>query len=148
MEIQGTKGKFRRFALGSKGRKVPSATTAPTASQTSQVVKNDYNDRQRVQIKYEEAANELKQAIKIRQGHWGSFDFEELSGEPEGFNDSQFKEKINAVLNSHETSIKDRKGWSKFTYAVECAFTAFSPFAKNFLRVAKDAQSVMPLNSV
>ena len=134
-----------------KGRETPSPTTTATSSQgnqTSQVVNNDYNDRQRAQIRYKEAADQLKEAIKIRKGPWGSFDFEELSGEPEGFDDSQFKNKINAILISRETSIKDRKGWSKFTYAVECVFTAFSPFAKNFLMVAKNAQSVMPFSPV
>ena len=79
---------------------------------------------------------------------WGSFDFEELSNEPEGFDDLQFKNKINAVFVSRETSIKDRKGWSKFTYAVECVFTALSPLAKNFLMTIKDAQSVIPFLSI
>ena len=49
------------------------------------------------------------------------------------------------MLAARESSIKDRKGWSTFTYAVECVFTALSPFAKNFLTVAKDAQAVFPL---
>ena len=150
MQNQGTGGRFRRLASKLKGRETPSPTTTATSSQgnqTSQVVNNDYDDRQRAQIRYKEAADQLKEAIKIRKGSWGSFDFEELSGEPEGFDDSQFKNKINAVLISRETSIKDRKGWSKFTYAVECVFTAFSPFAKNFLMVAKNAQSVMPLSA-
>ena len=43
-------------------------------------------------------------------------------------------------------NIKDRKGWFKFTYAVKCVFTAFNPFTKNFLMVAKNAQSVMSFN--
>ena len=124
-----------------------SPTTAATSSQrnqTSQPVNNDYDDRQRAENRYKEAANQLKEAIKIRKGPWGSCDFEELNGEPEGFDDLQFKNKINGTLILMETSIKDRKGWSKFMYAVECVFTTFSPFAKNFLMVAKDIQSVMP----
>ena len=111
-------------------------------NQPSQGADNDYNDKQRAQTRYEEAANQLKEAINIRKGLWGSFNFEDLSGEPEGFDDSQFKNKINVILTSQEMSIKDRKGWSKFTYAVECVFTAFSPFAKNFLMITKNAQSV------
>jgi hypothetical protein len=86
--------------------------------------------------------------LKISKGSWLSFDLEELSSEPEGFDDSQLKNKINAMLISQETLIKDRKGWSKFTYAVECVFTAFSPFAKNFLPIANNAQAVRSFNSV
>ena len=147
MQNQGTRSRLKRLASRLKGR--PSPITSPALSQDNQAshaVNNDYDDRQRVQIKYEEAANDLKEAIKIRRDQWGSLDFEELSGEPEGFDDSQFKNKINAALISRETSIKDRKGWSKFTNAVECVFSAFSPFAKNFLMVAKDAQAVMPFS--
>jgi hypothetical protein len=139
-------GRFRRLASKLGGRETPRPTVAASShgnqDQTSQVIKNDYNDRQRAQTRYKETADQLKEAIKSRSG-LSSFDFEELTGEPEGFDDSQFKSKINAILTSREASIKDRKGWSKFTYAVECVFTAFSPFAKNFLTVAKNAQSVM-----
>ena len=66
-----------------------------------------------------------------------------VNDEPEDFDDSQFKNKINAILISRETSIKDREGWSKFTYAVEYVFTALSPLAKNLLTATKGAQSVM-----
>jgi hypothetical protein len=145
MQNQGTGGRFKRLASRWKGRVTPAPITTATSSQTnqtSQVVSDDYNDRQRVQSRYKEAAIQLKDAIKIRKGPWGSFDFEELSGEPEGFDDAQFKNKINAALISRETSIKDRNGWSKFTDAIERVFTAFSPFAKNFLTVAKNADAV------
>ena len=151
MQNQGTESRFRRLASRLKGREIPSPATSPTSSQdnqASQAVNNDYDDRQQAVNRYQEAAEQLKEAIKIRKGLWGSFDLEELSNEPGGFDDSQFKNKINAVLTLRESSIKDRKGWSKFTYAVECVFTAFSPFAKNFLIATKGAQSVMPFTSV
>jgi len=62
---------------GSKGGKTPSPD-----NWASQSVDNDYGDGQRAQIRYKKAANQLKEAIKIRKGTWGSFDFEELIGEP------------------------------------------------------------------
>lgn len=151
MEKQGTRGRFRGLASKLKSRKATSPATSQTTAATSsqnnqsqacQPLNNNYDDRQRAQIRYKEAATELNEAIKIRKGLWGSFDLEELSGEPEGLDDAQFKNKINETLISRETSIKDRKGWSKFTYAVECVFTALSPFAKSFLQVANNAQSV------
>ena len=90
MQNQGTGGRFRRFASRLKGRETPPPTNrthivSGNQGQTSQVVNNDYNDRQRAQNRYKEAADQLKEAIKIRKGPWGPFDFEELSGEPEGF---------------------------------------------------------------
>src|SRR5271169_3050087 len=147
MQNQGTARRFKGLASRLKRREAPPPPPPQgNQSQTSQAANNDYNDRQLVQARYKEAADRLKEAVEVRKGSWGSFDFEELSGEPEGFDDSQFKNKMNTVLMSREMSIKDRKGWSKFTYTVECVFTAFSPFAKKFLTVAKDAQSVMPLS--
>ena len=151
MQNRETKGRLGRLMSRSKAAKTSSPTTPTTSSQdteSSQAVDNDYNDRQRAHIRYREAASQLKEAITINKGTWGSFDFEELGGEPEGFDDSQFKNNINAALMSRERSIKDKNGWSKFTYAVECVFTAFSPFAKHFLMVAKNVQSVMRISSV
>ncbi len=137
-----------------KSRKATSPATSPTTAATSsqnnqspasQLLNNNYDDRQRAQIRYKEAATELNEAIKSRKGSWGSFDLEELSGEPEGLDDAQFKNKINATLIAREKSIKDKKGWSNVTYAVECVFTALSPFAKIFLTVANNAQSVIAI---
>src|SRR5271169_3905103 len=98
MQNPGTTGRFRRLASRLKGRDIPSPITSPTSSQESQdsqAVNNDYNDRQRAMNKYQKAGEQLKEAIKLRKGPWGSFDFEELSKEPEGIDDLQFKNKIN-----------------------------------------------------
>jgi hypothetical protein len=144
--------KFRRLASRSRRADTPLPTTSPQGNQSLQsspAANNEYNDGQLAQNRYKEAASRLKEVIKDRKkGPWDSFDLEEFSCEPEGFDDSQFKNKINAVLISREKSIKDRNGWAKFTYAVECVFTAFSPFAKNFLTVAANAQSVIPISPV
>jgi hypothetical protein len=142
-------GRFKRLAARLKGLKTPSPTAAsPQDNQTSQEVSTSYNDRQRAQTRYKEAASKLREAIKTCKGSCGSFDFGDFDDESEAFDDSEFKNKINSILTLRETLIKDRKGWSTLTYAVECVFTAFSPFAKNFLTVAKNIQSVMPFNQV
>jgi hypothetical protein len=139
-----TKGIFSRFASKSKNASRTNTATSnrDNHGRIAQVANSDYNDTQRTQNKYKEAADQLEEAIKARRNTWGSFEFDELSGEPEGFDDLQFKNKINTVIASRENSIKDKTGWSKFSYIVECFYTAFSPLAKNFLMVARDAQSV------
>ena len=47
------------------------------------------------------------------------------------------------MLDSWEKSVKDRDGWGKvLRHAVETVFTTLSPFAKNSLSIANNAQSV------
>src|SRR5271169_4387056 len=148
MQNKGTGGRFKRLRSRLKGEETTPPKTTPTSSedsQGSQAVNTDYNDRQLAVNRYKKAVDELKEAIKIRKGPGDPFDFEKFNDEPEDFDDSQFKNKVNAILISREASIKDRKGWSKFTYAVEYVFTALSPLAKNLLTATKGAQSVMPI---
>ena len=144
MQKPKTKSRFQFIPPGLKGRETPStASASPHENQLSHIVDKDYNDKQLVEKRYLKAVDELKEAIKIRKGPWESFNFEDLSNEPEGVDDSQFKNKINTVLLSHQASIKDRKGWSKLMYAVECVFTAISPLVKNLLLATQGAQSVI-----
>ena len=121
----------------------PSTQNSHNHPPVPNVVEKDAGDRRRAKERYKEAAILLEQSINDSQGNWGSFDFQDLSGEPENFDDSQFRTKINLALATRETSIKDRRTWSKCKYTVECIFTALSPFAKNFIIIAKDGQSVL-----
>ena len=140
----------RRFPSIFKRRENTPSTTPPDISTqndhdpnpVSHVVEKDAGDRRRAKARYKEAAAFLEQSIKIHQGTWGSFDFQDLAGEPENFDDSQFRNKINMTLAARETLIRDKSTWSKCKYTVECIFTVLSPFAKNFLIIAKEVQSV------
>jgi hypothetical protein len=147
MENQRRQGGFKRLFSKLKVHETPPPATTATASQNNQsralqVVNRDYNDQQWTQNRYKNAVNRLKEANKTCKGTWSSFDFNEFNDESEEFDDSQFKNKINEILTLRESSIKDKEGWSRFTYAVECVFTALSLFSKNFLTVAQNAQSV------
>ena len=136
---------FSRLASKLKGREKPPPTTPAASSQdnqTPQAQNTDYNDRELALTRYKKAANQLKEAIKFQKGSWSAFVFDDLSDEFDNDNDLQFKNKINTILVSRESSVKDKKGWAKFMYAVECVFTALSPFAKNFLTATQGAQSV------
>ena len=88
----------------------------------------------------------LQEAIKSYEGQWGSFDFPELRGEPEDFDDSLFREKIATVMDAWDSDVKDKSGWETCKHAVQCAFTAFSPFAKHFLTIAKEGQAVFAID--
>ena len=100
-------------------------------------------DRQRTISRYFDAAKLLEETVKVIGSRWGSFDFPELNGEPEDFNDSLFSEKICAVMDARKSNISNKTAWRTCRHAVQCAFTAFSPFAKNFLTIAKDPQPVI-----
>lgn len=96
-------------------------------------------DRMLARDRYIKAVNALKQAIEKHRGSYGSYDFVELSGEPEGF---EFRQKINVVLESLRTGSAEPKKWLKAKKVTEYIFMATSPFAKNFLTIAKEGQSV------
>jgi|SRR5579862_2362723 len=99
-------------------------------------------DRQRTRTRYFESAKLLEDAVKANEDKWGSFEFPELKGEPADFDDSQFREKINTVIDARRNDINDQKAWAKCRNAIQCAFTAFSPFAKNFLTITINVQAV------
>ena len=102
-------------------------------------------DRQRTRARYLDAAKLLEEAVKAYEGRWGSFDFPELKGEPKDFDDSLFREKINTVMDARKNEVNDQTAWAKCRHAVQCAFTAFSPFAKHFLTIAKECQAVFAI---
>jgi hypothetical protein len=91
-----------------------------------------------------EAANILEEAIQGQEKRWGKFEFPELNGELERFDLSQFTTYINMLLDSCENKVQDETSWGKCEHVMKCLFTACSPFAKNFLMIAKEGQSVLP----
>ena len=104
-----------------------------------------YDDRQRARDRYVEATRFLHETIQGHKDQWGSFDFPQLNGEPEDFQDSQFKSNLNAILELRKTNAKDKTPWEKCGDVIECVFTALSPFAKNFLTIAKEGTNVTML---
>lgn len=99
-------------------------------------------DNEKTRMRYLRATKQLEDAINGCEGAWGSFDFPELSGEPEDFGDSLFRGKIDTIMNAQKTNINDHTAWEKCRQAAQYAFTAFSPFAKCFLSIAKEGQAV------
>jgi len=131
---------------GQRQQTPPPQTTAvqtnESAMQHSLLSNSNTADRQRTRTRYLDAAKLLEEAVKAYGDTWGSFDFPELKGEPENFSDSQFRERINTAMDAWKHKVKDQSAWAKCRGAIECAFTAFSPFAKNFLAIANEGQAV------
>ena len=137
----------RIISLFKRREQTPQPSPTPTTSTDSTVQcpppsDAKTGDRQRTRARYLDAVKLLEEAVKAYQGRWGSFDFPELKGEPENFEDSLFREKINTVMDARKNDVSDQTVWAKCRDAVQCAFTAFSPFAKNFLTITKEGQAV------
>jgi hypothetical protein len=121
--------KFKRLSPTKLSRAAQSTSTEPTNGDATA-----YDDHARVQRRYDEAVAKLSDALQYRKDGWESFDLElPDSKKAQNFDDAAFQNKINEVLKAREKSIKDKKGWRKFTYTLESIYTVFSPLAKNFL---------------
>lgn len=136
--LQRLTAKFKRPSRRSSPAPPQSTSAGPAHSEST------YDDRTRVQRRYENAVKKLEDVLQYRKDGWKSFDLDTPDAKaPATFDDAVFQTKLNAVLKAHADSIMDKKGWQKFTHAIESAYTIFSPFAKNFLSVALNAQSVL-----
>ena len=107
-------------------------------------VVTESHDRQRAVTGYLAAVEALQKAVQGRHNHWELFAFPslKLKGELEDLDAAQFKQKLNEVFEARENTMKNRERLAQCGHALASIFTAFSPFAKIFLAIAKDAQSV------
>lgn len=100
-------------------------------------------DRKRTLMRYIAAVEELKSALRLSRPGWETFEFPEFDIIPES-NESLtlLQEAIEEKLNtSHD--LQDKTIWQKGKILVERLFVGLSPFAKNFLTIARGAsQSV------
>jgi hypothetical protein len=124
----------------------PQSTSIPTdLTQHPPPINAETGDTERARRKYLDSVKLLEEAIKSNEDTWGSFNYPELKGEPKDLDDSLFREKINAVIDARKSAVNDRNALAKCKNTVQCAFTAFSPFARNFLTIAKDVQAVFAI---
>jgi hypothetical protein len=75
---------------------IPAAETVVEEAIPADV--DNYRDQKRTEERYFEALKLLREALQGYHGVWGSFEFDELTGEPEKFDDALFKTKINAAM--------------------------------------------------
>ena len=99
-------------------------------------------DTQRARDRHIEAVKILHSVVSGRKNEWADLDVSGLKGELEDVTSLQFRQKLDAVLDAKWKAQKDHTSWKKCSYAMQSCFIAFSPFAKNFLRIATNVQSV------
>jgi hypothetical protein len=104
-------------------------------------------DRKRTLMRYVAAVEELKAALRLGRPGWEKFEFPEFDIIPESDGSlALLQEAIDEKLNASD-EFGDRSIWQKGKKMAERLFVALSPFAKNFLTVAKGAsQSVLTMS--
>ena len=101
-----------------------------------------FGDRERTERRYKDAAEQLEKSLNIRRRNWETFEIPTLGNISENDPIPQLREQIQKALEARKDSVKDRDFWSKGRNIIERGFTAMSPFAKKFLKIAKEGQSV------
>jgi hypothetical protein len=106
---------------------------------------SDRRDREETKERFLKASQALRDALKAWK-RWKYADsqdlaFPELRGEPEQF-DAEFRNKLEKIMQARKKALTDKSIWAHSADTVLSIFTALSPFAKNFLNVAIQGQSV------
>jgi hypothetical protein len=106
---------------------------------------SDSHDREETKQRFVKASQALEDALRVWKS-WkytesGVTEFPELAGEPERF-DGEFRNKLEKIMDTRKAALDDKSIWTKSGDTIVAIFTAFSPFARNFLTVAIQAQSV------
>jgi hypothetical protein len=137
-----------------RGRANPDASSGPPPSGDGLINTlgglslSDSHDQEETKQRFVKASQSLEEALRVwkswKYAESGVTEFPELAGEPERFDD-EFRKKLEKIMNTRKAALDDKSIWAKSGDTIVAIFTAFSPFAKNFLSVAIQAQSVCHL---
>jgi len=97
-------------------------------------------DYERSRSRYTVAAKQLKNSLELGRAKWEGFASPDVDGISETI--VQMQGNLELILNTWKVSRENPNLWSKGKHMVTQIFTATSPFFKNFLTVALNAQSV------
>jgi hypothetical protein len=111
-------------------------------------INDPYGDNTRTLTRYKDAVKRLKEALNNVQGEGKLFQVPELATLPDDVGPNQLREAINHIFEQAATRVENRSRWTKCKQVVESMYLAISPFIKNMLLIARDAQSVSPLKTV
>jgi hypothetical protein len=116
------------------------STSAPKG--LPQVGPDAYGDREQTERRYKKASDKLSAALDLPRNKWGSFEVTPLNN-LDGENPfPKIRAGILKILEKREKKAKSKDFWPSCKRVVERVFKATSPFAKNFLSIASNAQSV------
>jgi hypothetical protein len=102
-------------------------------------------DQERTNLRYTEAVRQLKEALAIgRQSHscWQTFEFPNTDDVSEGGKSLFLKEELDRILTTWKLFPDNPNAWSMCKRTIKQMFWVFSPFAQNFLLIAKEGANV------
>jgi hypothetical protein len=103
---------------------------------------DQFGDRERTEERYDKAIAQLEESLKLRRPNWEALKIPDFKKLPETQSLPQLQVEIKKLLDARKTPIKAQTFWSKSKITMERIFTATSPFAKNFLQIAKEGVQV------
>ena len=121
----------------------PVLPTTRDVKDSAQPVSRGLGDDKRTTLRYAKAVKDLKKSLELGRENWEGValpDVEGVSGKI-----TQMRGELETALNAWTLSRDNPDLWSKAKHRAAQVFTATSPFFKNFLTVAMNAQSVRPL---
>ena len=96
------------------------------------------SDDKRTTLRYAKAVTDLKKSLELGRENWEGFAFPDVEGVSETI--TQMRGELETALNAWTLSRDNPDLWSKAKHRAAQVFTATSPFFKNFLTVAMNAQ--------
>jgi len=117
-----------------------SSTNEPVKGEAKNESRTGLTDSERTKLRYEKAVIQLKESLELGRTRWKEFTFPDSHLVPKTI--SQMREELEKTLRLWKFSKENPDLWSKSKRMVAQAFTATSPFVKNFLTVAINAQQV------
>ena len=130
-------------AVDSTSNKPVLATTRNVKDSARPVSRGLGDDMTRTTLRYAKAVKDLKESLELGRENWEGFASPDAEGVSETI--TQMRGELETVLNAWKLSQENPDLWSKAKHRAVQVFTATSPFFKNFLTVAMNAQSVRPL---
>jgi hypothetical protein len=121
----------------------PVLATTRDVNDSGKPVTRALSDDKRTTLRYAKAVTDLKKSLELGRENWEGValpDVEGVSGKI-----TQMRGELETALNAWTLSRDNPDLWSKAKHRAAQVFTATSPFFKNFLTVAMNAQSVRPL---
>lgn len=111
----------------------------------TQAVPSRSGDRDRTEMRYKEAVEQLKRSCTLRTKVWKTFDIPDFQNLTDLVNPiSELRKEITKTLDARDVFFKDGGFWSKAKQVAERIFIATIPFAKIVLSVAKEGANVFP----
>lgn len=112
----------------------PPAYSPPSVSERQP---DRFEERHNTKQRYEQAVKKLEESLNAPRAHWKPITIPKFNDILQNDPLPQLREELTNSLRGQKRD--KNRGW------VERGFTAISPFAKNFLRIAKEGQSVQNL---